>query len=96
MEFVSWSILGTYAGALMMVAVITQFTKGFKIIKKIPTQLWSYLIALIILYPAYYFTGQLNLSNAVLIIFNAMIVALAANGGFAALKRSFPELFKKE
>lgn len=87
MEFVEWSMLATSAGALTMVLIITQLTKNLWIIKKIPTQIWSYIIALLILYPAYLFTGQLNASNAVLILFNGMIIALAANGGFEALNR---------
>ncbi len=96
MEFVDWTTLATYAGALTMVLIITQVTKNLKLINKLPTQLWSYLIALFVMYPAYFFMGQLTLSNAVLILFNGMIVALSANGGFAALKRAFPDLFKTE
>ena len=94
MEFVTWTTLATCAGALTMVLVITQLIKGIGFLKKVPTQLLSYILALLVLYPAYLFTGQLNASNAVLILFNGVIVALAANGGFAALKRSFPNLFK--
>lgn len=96
MKFVNWTELATYAGALAMVLIITQATKDFKIIKKIPTQLWSYLIAILVLYPAYFFTDQLTLSNGILILFNGIIVALAANGGFEALKKAFPNLFKSE
>lgn len=95
MAFFEWSALATYAGALAMVIIVTQVTKTLDYIKNIPTQLWSYIIALATLYPAYYFTGQLTFSNAVLIIFNAMIVALAANGGFEALCKTFPLIFKK-
>ena len=93
MECVSWSMLGTYAGALAMVITVTQFTKEIKVIKKIPTQIWSYLISLCVLYPAYFFSGILNISNAVLILFNGIIVAFASNGGFEVLAKSFPSLF---
>lgn len=96
MEFVNWSMLATNAGALAMVLIITQVTKGWKGIRRLPTQLWSYLISLAVLYPATYFTGDLTVSSAVLILFNGMIVALAANGGFEALAKMFPQLFKKE
>ena len=95
MAFFGWSALATYAGALAMVLIVTQVTKNLDYIKNIPTQLWSYIIALAVLYPAYYFTGQLTVSAAVLIIFNGMIVALAANGGFEALCKAFPLIFKK-
>ena len=96
MEFLDWSILASHTGALTMVLVITQLTKNIGVLKKIPTQIWSYAISLMVLYPAYYFTGQLNASNAVLIIFNGMIIALSSNGGFAALSKAFPKLFKSE
>ena len=96
MEFIEWSELVTYTGALVMVLIVTQLTKELNFIKSIPTQIWSYLIALAILYPAHYFTGQLTASNAVLILFNSVIVALSANGGFDALTRAFPNLFNKE
>ena len=95
MEFIEWSELATYTGALVMVLIITQLTKELKFIKSVPTQIWSYLIALAVLYPAYYFTGQLTASNAVLILLNSVIVALSANGGFDALTKAFPKLFNK-
>lgn len=95
MEFIEWTELATCTGALVMVLIITQLTKELKFIKSVPTQIWSYLITLAVLYPAYYFTGQLTASNAVLILFNSVIVALSANGGFDALTKVFPKLFNK-
>ena len=92
MQFVNWNMLATYAGALAMVMIITQFTKGLKLIEKMPTQVWSYVVALAILYPAYFFTGQLTLETAILILFNAVIVALAANGGYDALNKALGNL----
>ena len=52
MEFVTWELLGTYAGAMAMVGVITQMTKNIKFVSKIPTQLWSYILALVVMYAA--------------------------------------------
>lgn len=94
MEFVTWEMLATYAGALAMVLIVTQFTKDLKFIAKIPTQLWSYIVALLVLYPANYFIGTLTAETATLILFNGIIVALAANGGFEVLSKVFPTLFK--
>ena len=96
MQFTTWTGLATYSGALAMVLIITQLTKEIKIFKSIPTQLWSYIVSLVILYPAYFFTDQLTASNAVLILFHGAIVALAANGGFEALSKAFPKIFCKE
>lgn len=94
MNFVSWSTLATYAGCLAMVTIVTQFTKELGFIKKIPTQLWSYVISLVVLYVAYFFIGELSLSNSFLIPFNGMIVALASNGGFETLTKLFPDIFR--
>ena len=92
MEFVTWELLGTYAGAMAMTGVITQLTKGVKWISKIPTQLWSYLISLVIMLCANFFLGQLTISEAVLTLFNAGLVSLAANGGYEGIAK----LFSKE
>ena len=89
MEFVSWELLGTYAGAMAMVCVITQLTKNVKFISAIPTQLWSYIISLVVMFCASYFLGQMTLSNAVLTIFNSALVSLGANGGYEGLVRMF-------
>lgn len=75
-----------------MVLAITQLTKGISFIDRLPTQLWSFFVALAVLLPAYYFTcGGLTLSRAGLAFFNAVVTALAANGGFEAVHRIFSE-----
>ncbi len=87
MEFTTWSILGTYAGSLAMVLIITQITKSVAIIQKMPTQIWSYIVALAVLLLAEGFTGSLSMESAALCLFNAAIVALGANGGYEAIAR---------
>ena len=89
MEFVSWELLGTYAGAMAMVGLLTQLTKNVKFISAIPTQVWSYILSIVVMYCANYFLGQLNPSNAVLILFNAALVSLGANGGYEGIVRAF-------
>lgn len=87
--FLSWSALATYAGALAFVLAVTQFTKGLAVIDRLPTQIWSWIVALIGMYPAYYFTGQLTPETAALVPINALLVALAANGSYEGLARAF-------
>ena len=87
MEFFDWSLLGSYAGAALAVAVLTQITKGIPGIVRIPTQLWSYILALLTLLLAMLFGPGLSASGAVLALFNAALVSLAANGGYAAVER---------
>lgn len=89
MEFVTWELLGTYAGAMAMVGVITQLTKNIKFISAIPTQIWSYILSLVVMYLANFFLGQLTLDNAVLILFNAGLVSLGANGGYEGIAKLF-------
>lgn len=87
MEFFDWAMLGTYAGATMAVCVLTQLTKGIKFIERIPTQIWSYVLSLIVLLLAQVFGNGFDAQNAVLAVFNAAIVSLAANGGYEAVSR---------
>ena len=87
MEFFDWSLLESHAGAVLAVAVLTQITKGIPGIVKLPTQLWSYVLALITLLLALAFGPGFSASGAVLALFNAALVSLAANGGYAAVER---------
>lgn len=92
MEFFDWTILGTYAGATTAVAILTELTKNIPFIKRIPTQLWSYVLALLVMTAATLFTngiveGSVDWSRLVLVFINAAMVALAANGGYEAVKR---------
>ena len=89
MEFVTWDLLGNYAGTMAQVGMLTQLTKNIKFISAIPTQLWSYILALVVMYCTHYFLGQLNLANAILILFNAALVSLGANGGYEGIMRAF-------
>lgn len=87
MDFMNWDILTTYAGAVAAVGVITQLTKDLPAIKKIPTQMYSYMLAVIIMCAATVFTGNASAANFALVVINGAIVSLGANGGYAALKR---------
>ena len=86
-ELFDWNLLGTNAGAAMAVAVLTQITKGIPGIARMPTQLWSYILALVTLLLALVFGPGFSISGAVLAVFNAALVSLTANGGYAAVER---------
>lgn len=86
-EFITWATLGTYGGALIMVGLLTQFTKEIPFIKKVPTQLWSYVLALIVLLCANAFTNGITIDIFFQTLFNAVVVSIAANGGFSAVKK---------
>lgn len=83
-EFFTWAMLGTYAGAVLATTLITQLIKEW--LKSVPTRIVSYVIALAVLLAAAAFNNTLTLADGALCLFNAVIVSLAANGGFDALK----------
>lgn len=80
-DFLTWDFVATFAGATVVTVAITQFTKGF-VTKYIPTQLWSYIVSLLVITVGSFFTGTLTLSSGVLGIINALFITLAANGGY--------------
>ena len=87
MEFFEWSMLGSYAGAIMAVSVITEIIKDIPGIKRIPTQLMSYVLAFIVLICAMFFSGNFSMQGVALAVFNAALVSLGANGGYEAIQR---------
>ena len=86
-EFFTWDLLGTMAGAMFAVALLTEITKSIPGIKKIPTQIWSYILSVAVLIVSHAALGTLTLQAAGLALINAAMVSLAANGGYAALER---------
>lgn len=84
-EFFTWSLLGSYAGATVFVALVTQITKEIPYINKIPTRVWSYLVSLVTLTAATLFTGGWDASALALNVINAVLVALAAQGGYTLM-----------
>ena len=86
--FLTWEMMSTYSGALAMVFVLTQLTKTLPLIEKLPTQIWSYLVALAVMLPAQLFSGSgCTAADVVLVFFNAAVTALAANGGYDLMNR---------
>lgn len=85
--FFDWTYLGTVAGAVFAVALFTQLTKQLPGVNKLPTQLWSYVLAACVLLLSQAFTDGLTAANAILCLINAALVSLAANGGYEAVKR---------
>ena len=85
-SFFDWTMLGTFAGAAAATGLVTQAVKG--IFQKIPTQLVSYVIAVVILGLATAATGAVSdWTGWALVPLNAVVVSLASNGGFDIIKR---------
>lgn len=83
-EFFTWAALGTYAGATLCVGLITQFFKGVGFIDRLPTRVFSYIVAAVVLVAANLFAGSLTPDTGVLCLINAFVVSLAANGAYDA------------
>lgn len=78
----SWQILATYAGATLATNLITEILKGVGFIDRIPTRIFSYVIALIVLLAAHFFTDGLTWATAGLSLVNAVVISLASNGAY--------------
>ena len=79
----SWEQLATIAGATMATLLIVELLKlPFDKVWKIPTRIIVYVIALIVLILATYFTQGLTPNTALLTAINAIIVALSAMGAY--------------
>ena len=79
-EFFTWEVLLTFTGLTTVTYMVTEFTKGISLIKKIPTKYWSYLIALILLFAVNLVTGNFKYEDIILYLLNAIPVSLSANG----------------
>ena len=88
-ELIEWSYISTFAGCLAIVMAITEVIKNIGFIKKIPTQITSWVLAFAILILAQVFTGDISASSAVLALINSVFVSLTANGGYEAITRIF-------
>ncbi len=88
-QFLTWGDLATYGGEVMAVLIITEFTKDLPGIRRIPTRLWAYMIALVLLVAATVFTGdRVRAEDILLSIINAVLVAMAAVGSFHAVQET--------
>ncbi len=83
-DFFTWTMLATSAGCTLATGVVTQF---FKDIIKIPTQVLSYLVAVIILLAATCFVGPYDIATFAIIPLNGIIVSLASNGGYEVVNK---------
>lgn len=80
LQFFTWAELATYAGALAATMFITQLLKGVGFIDRIPTRLFSFIVALIVLVVSNIFIGGFTAQTALLCIVNAAVISLSGNG----------------
>jgi cell division protein FtsW (lipid II flippase) len=83
-EFMSWDLLATSGGAVLVTLLVVQFLKlPLDKVWKVPTRFVVYLIALILLILYEVVTvGVLTFPRAPLIALNAVVVAVGAMGSY--------------
>lgn len=84
-SFFTWEQLATYGGATVATMLFVQFTKGLPGIKAIPTRLWAYIVAAVLMILATVFTAPITPGVIVLTLINAAVVAMASCGEYDTL-----------
>ena len=82
--FFTWEAIATFAGACSATAIITQGLKLLtdKLPMHVPPRLISYIIAVLLLCAATFFTGSSSVESYILCFVNGCAVALASNGTY--------------
>ncbi|MCM0650511.1 hypothetical protein NBE98_19280 [Clostridium swellfunianum] len=83
-KFVTLDYLGTFAGMVAAVVLITQFTKELidKFAKNLPTKYVVFVYSLIILIAYQLMTNTFEFSRLLLTIINAILLTMTAQGGY--------------
>ena len=93
-NFVTESFLSSFAGTLVAVELIVFTTKNFPIIKKIPTKLYTFILAVIHLIIVQVVIGKADITvEFVYILFiNSLIVEVILCGGYDTLMGKFKNI----
>lgn len=79
-NFLTWDVLTTYASFVSMVFMVVEFTKGLKIINKIPTKYWSFFISFILLCATNLVMNTFRFTDVILYILTSISISLGSNG----------------
>lgn len=91
-SFLSLDDIKTFSGCVAIVGLVVQFTKnGLDKIIKIPTQLYTYIISLLILIVTDMFVSPCTAENFLLDFLDAILVSLAANGAYHLFSNTLNE-----
>jgi hypothetical protein len=94
-EFFTWDMLTSFSGITIATTVITGFIKSA--LKKIPTQITSYFVAVFILLIGGIVMGNVHhWHDFVLVAMNGIIISLTSNGCYAAVTRKQEKHYGKE
>ena len=79
-NFITWSVLRTYASFIAIVFMVVEFTKEMKFIKKIKTQYWSFIVSFILLTIVNYVDGDFKWIDLILYVLSSISISLGSNG----------------
>lgn len=83
-NFITLDYMGTFAGMVAIVVLLTQFTKDLidKMSSKLPTKYVVFLYSLIIIIGYQVMSGTFKISKLLLTIVNAIMLTMTAQGGY--------------
>ena len=84
-SFFTWEQLATYGGATVATMLFVQFTKELPGIKSLPTRLWAFIVASVLMILATVFTSEVTPAVILITVVNAVIVAMASCGEYDTL-----------
>lgn len=79
-NFITYEYLATFAGLTTSTFIVVNFLKELKFVKKIPTQYFSAIIALILSIITSIVTGGFEFNNIPLIAINSILISCSSNG----------------
>ena len=79
-DFLTWEILKTYASFVTIVFMVVEFTKEIKVVKKIPTRYWSFIVSLILLISVNLVSNTFRPIDIILYVLSSMTISLGSNG----------------
>ncbi len=79
-DFVNWAMLSDWVTFVAIIYGITQFTKELKLIKKIPTKYWSFLVSFILIISSNIKSGTFQFYDIILYLISGILASMNANG----------------
>ena len=79
-QFITWDMLQTYTTFVTIVFMIVEFTKNLKVLKKVKTKYWSFIVASLLLTITNMVVGTFRPVDVILYLLSGISISLGANG----------------
>lgn len=79
-QFLTWDILKDYITFVGIVFSVVAFSKELPLIKLIPTRLWSFVVAFLLLIVTNIHSNSFEWFDLIIYAINAIIISSSANG----------------